>query len=180
MTCPVTQESDRLAALLKILEPQLRALLWRYRVPEMDAQDLIHDAVLAMLSRELQIADPRNWLFIAARNQCVSYLRRRHCWSRLVDAMDPERLQLLAPLVEPPQRAAEIDHDVHCILAKLAESDRTLLTLRYIEGLGPTEIAAQIGCHPGSVRKATLRALSRIQDALGLSVEVDQSRNSSR
>ena len=171
MTGQETQEADSLDLLLKDLTPRLQALLWRYHVPEMDGQDLVQDAVLALLASRSRIENKPAWLLVAARNQCVSYQRRRNCWSRLVDSMDPERLRLLAPLVEAPQKATEIDHDiarVKRIWAELSESDRMLLALRFFHGLGPSAIASRIRCHPGSVRRATLRALARIKRALGI------------
>jgi RNA polymerase sigma-70 factor (ECF subfamily) len=56
---------------------------------------------------------------------------------------------------------------VQAILAQLAEADREVLVLRYLEHLSTPELAAILGLTPAGVKTRQLRALQRLRDLLG-------------
>jgi RNA polymerase sigma-70 factor (ECF subfamily) len=55
---------------------------------------------------------------------------------------------------------------VQAILEQLAESDREVLILRYLEHLSTQELAAILGLTPAGVKTRQLRALQRLRDLL--------------
>jgi RNA polymerase sigma-70 factor (ECF subfamily) len=59
------------------------------------------------------------------------------------------------------------------ILAQLAEGDREVLVLRYLEHLSTQELAAVLGLTPAGVKTRQLRALQRLRDLLGDDVAED-------
>jgi RNA polymerase sigma-70 factor (ECF subfamily) len=63
-------------------------------------------------------------------------------------------------------RRNEQSRRVQAILAQLAESDREILVLRYLEHLSTQEIAAVLGLTPAGVKTRQLRALQRLRDLL--------------
>jgi RNA polymerase sigma-70 factor (ECF subfamily) len=76
---------------------------------------------------------------------------------------------VLAPGPGPYDQAllAELRGRVRIALAQLAERDREVLVLRYLEQLSTAEIAAVLGATTGSVKVRHLRALERIRSLLG-------------
>ena len=67
-----------------------------------------------------------------------------------------------------PDRAAEVaDRDILLrALAMLPQRQRTVLVLRYFDGLEDVEIAAALGCSPGTVRSHVSRGLARLRHAI--------------
>jgi RNA polymerase sigma-70 factor (ECF subfamily) len=70
-------------------------------------------------------------------------------------------------------RRSEERHRVQAILAQLAECDREVLVLRYLEHLSTQELAAILGLTPAGVKTRQLRALQRLRDLLGDDVGED-------
>ena len=64
-------------------------------------------------------------------------------------------------------RRSEQRRRVQAILAQLAEADREVLVLRYLEHLSTPELAAVLGLTPAGVKTRQLRALRRLRDLLG-------------
>jgi RNA polymerase sigma-70 factor (ECF subfamily) len=62
---------------------------------------------------------------------------------------------------------SEHRHRVQAILAQLADRDREILVLRYLEHLSTREIAVVLGLTAAGVKTRQLRALQRLRDLLG-------------
>jgi RNA polymerase sigma-70 factor (sigma-E family) len=67
-----------------------------------------------------------------------------------------------------PDRAAEVaDRDMLLrALAMLPQRQRTAVVLRYFDDLEDVEIAAVLGCSPGTVRSHVSRGLARLRQAV--------------
>jgi RNA polymerase sigma factor (sigma-70 family) len=50
-------------------------------------------------------------------------------------------------------------------LAELPPRQRACVVLRYYEDLGVEEVAAALGCRPGTVKSQTARGLDRLREA---------------
>jgi RNA polymerase sigma-70 factor (ECF subfamily) len=77
--------------------------------------------------------------------------------------------QLLAHGESPsagPQRE-EVRQQVRSALAELAEADREVLVLRYLEQLSAREVGAVLGISEATAKKRALRALQRLRKLLG-------------
>jgi RNA polymerase sigma-70 factor, ECF subfamily len=70
-------------------------------------------------------------------------------------------------------RRGEQRRRVQVVLEQLAESDREVLVLRYLEHLSTQEMAAVLGLTPAGVKTRQLRALQRLRDLLGDDVAED-------
>jgi RNA polymerase sigma factor (sigma-70 family) len=163
MSGDVNEETT--AEVLSALLPRLRKLISRYQIPSQDGEDLAQEVVSIALLHWKQIEHKDRWLLVATKNLCAAYHRRRKAWDRLVQSVDPSELQALPRIVSPPQENSDRVRDLKRLFAKLDRKHRLLIYLRYYEELGPTELAAQIGCHPANVRKALLRTLARLRFA---------------
>lgn len=116
------------------------------------AEEIVHDAVIAMRDRWDGIADPRAYLRTAVVNRSRSWLRRK----RTERAHPPEA----APAVE---LGADELWDA---LATLSERRRTAVVLRFYEDLPDHEIAAVLGCRPATVRTLIHRSLNLLREEI--------------
>jgi len=113
------------------------------------AEEVVHDAVLALRPRWATIADPPAYLRTAVVNRSRSWLRRQ----RTARAYVP-------PRTEEAGLGADELWDA---LAVLDERRRTAIVLRFYEDLPDTEIAAVLDCRPGTVRTLVHRGLAQLR-----------------
>jgi RNA polymerase sigma-70 factor (ECF subfamily) len=135
-----------------------------------EAEDIIHDAFVAVSERANQYAPERGsviaWLVTLVRNLAIDRTRRRERRGALTREVlphepppsnrDPERLTADAGEREKMRRA----------LAKLPEAQRATLEVAFFEGLSYPEIAAREGVPLGTIKSRAARALTALREAL--------------
>jgi len=82
-------------------EPKLKRVLSRYRIPTQDAEDILQDTFLILISKLGTIRNPEAWLVGTLANRCIVYWRRHR--SRLFELVDSTILELLAQSEAPAQ-----------------------------------------------------------------------------
>ncbi|MDY7093496.1 MAG: hypothetical protein SX243_11060 [Acidobacteriota bacterium] len=80
--------ADPLPELLEELEPQLKQLLARFRIPAAEAEAMLEDCLMVLIYRQDQIVDPRRWLQRTLRYRCVRHWRQHQ--ERVCRALDIE------------------------------------------------------------------------------------------
>lgn len=115
------------------------------------ANDVVHDAFVAVYGRWSTIADPGPYLNRCVINGCRDALRRRR--------------PLPAP---PPDFVGDRADDVALWeeLRRLPGRQRAAVVLRYWEGLTETEIATLLDIRPGTVGPLLTRAMRTMKVAL--------------
>ncbi len=146
------------------LQPKLRRVLARYRLPVEDAEDILQQSFLDLVYKQKSIYNPEAWLLATVRNRCIIYWRKRR--SQVCESVDLALLDLLAQPEAPRQNSALLRHDLERVLDQLPKRCRALLRLRYGLGYKPAEVAEALGYQPSSVRKVTSRCLSRLTEQL--------------
>jgi len=154
-----------LEQLLTRSRPRLSRILFRYRIPAQDAEDLLQETFLILVTKWESIHAPEAWLAGTLRNRCIIYWRRQR--TRLYDLMDDAMLEVLAYAEPPPQERAEIRCDLGGALARLSRRNRSLLRLRFEYGWTSREAGERMGYAASSVRKMTQRCLARLTRDLG-------------
>lgn len=170
MPTPETSEHASFDNLLKRLEPRLKRLLASYRIPAEDAEDLLQQALLALLYQWDRVRDPECWLLGTLKRHCLMYWRTHR--RRLYSAVDSTLLEWLSRPVEPPQERADLLSDLQSLIERLPARCQSLLKLRFRLGYEPPEVAERLGYRASSIGKITnrcLAALSREMFAAGLS-----------
>lgn len=123
------------------------------------AQDVVHDVFLEILQRwDGGLSDPGPYLQRAVVNRCRDALRRRTVARRHRTLFRPEGV----PAVDAP---------LYDALARLPFKHRAAVVLRYYLGFTEAEIAAHLGCAPGSVGPWIRRGLDRLAVQLRLPPE---------
>lgn len=113
------------------------------------AEEVVHDAVLALRPRWDGIADPPAYLRTAVVNRCRSWLRRQ----RTARAYAPPRAEDLGLGAD----------ELWDALATLGDRHRTAIVLRFYEDLPDDAIAEALGCRPATVRTLVRRGLHALR-----------------
>jgi RNA polymerase sigma-70 factor (sigma-E family) len=123
------------------------------------AGDLVQDALERTGIRWSKVerqGDPEGYVRRAIVNGRVSRWRK-HRRETLVDCI-PERMTSY----EVPGR----DENLWQLLAALPPRQRAVLVLRYYEDMSEVQIAATLGCSPGTVKSQSSKALAKLRVAL--------------
>ena len=149
-----------LEQLLKNLRPRLKTLFIHFRIPPQDTEDILQQALLALLYQRQGIRDAEAWLLGTLRNKCRLYWRDQR--RRLYEAVDTAVLEYVAEPTAPAQEGADLRHDLASALERLPERCRSILSLRYRHGFEPPELAKHLGYSPSSISKVTTRCLAAL------------------
>lgn len=157
-------ETVELQQLLERCRPHLVRILYRYRIPAQDAEDLLQETFLILVSKWESIRSPAAWLSATLRNRCVIYWRRRR--ARIYELVDEAILELIAQGEPPAQERSELRRDLAVVLSRLEPRQREILHLRFGLGCTSREIGERLGYGAGSIRKMTQRCLARLSREL--------------
>jgi RNA polymerase sigma factor (sigma-70 family) len=117
------------------------------------AEDAVQEAFLAVATKVDAVDNLDAYLRQAVVNRCRAMLRRQATARRYQP--DP------APAQAPSYLA-----ELRDVLLALPEDQRTVIVLRYLEGMSDVEIAEVIGCRRSTVRSHAARALKRLRKEL--------------
>ena len=146
-----------------------------------EAEDLIHDAFVAVNERAGQYAADRGtviaWLVTLVRNLSIDRTRRRDrrgALARDVLAHEPP-----ASVRDPERLTSDTDErdKIRRALQTLPEAQRQTLEVAFFEGLSYPEIAARENVPLGTIKSRAARALSALREALvkeGVSLDPSQ------
>jgi RNA polymerase sigma-70 factor (sigma-E family) len=121
------------------------------------AEDVVQDAYVALFQQWPDVVEPVAWLRRVVSNRSTSWLRRR-----LVARRHEQRR---VPAAEYPPPAAE-DTAVRNALLRLSHRQRAAVYLRFYLDLPEREIAAALGCRPGTVKSLLHRSLAVLKENL--------------
>ncbi len=129
-----------------------------------DAEDAVQASLLKAMSAWPRVAGQERWRQQAyvrqiVVNTCRSGWRK---WGARVSMGDVPEVGQSAPTDVVDDREL-----VREALGRLPERQRQVLVLRYFEDLSEAEIAARLGCAPGTVKSSAARALKALRAALG-------------
>ena len=119
------------------------------------AEEIVQDAFVEMLGRWDAIRDPQAYLRRVLMSRSNSWLRRlrverRHATTRGDIA-----------LWHDPDMIAFVD-----AVRGLAPKQRAAIVLRYDEGMSEAQIAAALGCRPGTVKSLLSRARAALREVM--------------
>lgn len=134
---------------------RLVRLAWLLTSSPEVAHDVVHDAFAAAHRRWDTVHDPAAYLRRSVVNGAAQYHRRRHRDLAVLHRHGPE-----ATAVDP-----EDEYLADAIVA-LPFRQQAVVVLRFWGGLSEAEIAAAVGCRPGTVGPTLTRALRRLRTAL--------------
>ena len=170
------------AELVKKYQKPVHALVWRKIGDFHIAEEITQDTFLKAYQELATLKKPQSfasWLYVIAANHCSTWLRKKRLQTQSLEETSSARLEKATYsgyVVEENERTAvEAQREVvKKLLAKLQESERTVITLHYFGEMSSTEIGAFLGVSANTIRSRLRRAQQRlrkeepmIQEALG-------------
>ncbi len=159
-TNALRRPAEPLEDLARRLEPRLKLIVGRYRIPAQDTEDLLQTALIATLRNWSALVDPEGWLIRTVVNKCLMYHRRRR--RRPEDQLDHDSVELL-PVPSPEGRIADRE-EVEQRLAKLPPVCQQLFRLRFIYGFNAKEVAELLGRNVTHVYNTTRRCTKLLDE----------------
>lgn len=152
---PPRSEEPELAALLKRIGPRLKRILFRFRIPARDADTLLEETLLILVSKLGSVQNPDVWMQATLSNRCVLYWRNRrsHIW----ELVDQTLLELTGGEALRSEKE-EVCSDLENLISELPSRCQAILRMRY--GLTPPDADLALSEHA----KATRRCLTALAD----------------
>ena len=157
--------------LVEKYQKQVHALVWRkigdFHIAEEITQDTFLKAYqkLASLKKSQSFS---SWLYVIAANCCSSWLRQKQLRKQLLEDKDiahSDKATYSEYVLEENERiTTETQRDVvKKLLAKLGESERTVVTLHYFGEMSCAEIGKFMGVSTNTIKSRLRRAQQRLQ-----------------
>jgi RNA polymerase sigma factor (sigma-70 family) len=156
----VVASSATVEQFLKAIGPKLKRTLATTRVPVEDAEDVLQEALVALVEKWDEIRDRESWLLRTLRNCCFLYWRNQH--RQLHSALDATLLECLSRPVAPAQERSDLRSDLRQMIERLPPRCRALLELRFQLGYDAEEIAERLGYRGSSIGKITHRCIEAL------------------
>ena len=167
----LTGDDTAFSALVRKYQKPVHALAWRKIGDFHIAEDITQDTFLKAYQRLSTLKEPQrfaSWLYVIAANHCKAWLRKKRLWTQSLEATSSsqlERATYSGYIVEENERTvAESQREaVKKLLAKLPESERTVITLHYLGGMTYEEISEFLGVSVGAIKTRVYRARQRLK-----------------
>jgi RNA polymerase sigma factor (sigma-70 family) len=119
------------------------------------AEDAVQEAFATLAARDMAaVREPEAYLRTVVVNECRSVMRRRRRASETWAEPDGVHLD-------------SSDLEMREALARLSPKRRTVVVLRFYEDMKVDDIAALLGCRPGTVSSLLHRALKDLREVIG-------------
>ena len=159
------------ACLVKKDQKRVHALVWRKIGDFHIAEDITQETFLQVYRNLAKLKDRSQfpgWLYVIANRRCLAWLRKKRVQTQPLEEMDiamTERSSYSRHVAaEQAESAAETKRElVKNLLAKLKESDRTVLTLYYFGEMTYAEISEFLGVSVNTVATRVHRARERLK-----------------
>ncbi len=157
--------------LVERYQKQVLALVWRKIGDFHFAEEITQDTFLRAHQQLRTLRKPQrfaSWLYVIASNLCGTWLRNKNIRMQLQEnidnTVDEETTYSEYIVAENNRITAETQRNVvQKLLAKLQESERTVMTLHYLGEMSCTEIGAFLGVSANTVKSRLRRAQQRLQ-----------------
>ena len=167
-------DDEAFSVLVRKYQKQVHALAWRKIGDFHIAEEITQDTFLNAYKRLTTLKEPQRfvgWLYVIAANRCSSWLRKKRLYPQSLEHLDQTDKDHLKKEVyseyvaeENERISGQAQRDVvKKLLAKLGESERTVMTLHYFGEMSCTEIGAFLGVSANTVKSRLRRAQQRLQ-----------------
>ena len=159
------------AVLVKKYQKPIHTLAWRKVEDFHVAEEITQDTFLKAYQNLATLKEPErfaSWLYVIAANHCRTWLRKKRLWTRPFEDIGIARLEqgtYSGYVVEENERAvAETQREVvKKLLAKLPESERTVIMLHYFGEMSNSEIGEFLGVSVNTIKSRLRRAQQRLK-----------------
>ena len=158
--------------LVRKYQKPVHALAWRKIGDFHIAEEITQDTFLKAYQKLATLKEPQrfsSWLYVIAARHCVAWLRKKRLLTQSLEEtslVQLERATYSGYVVEENERiSAETQREVvKKLLAKLQESERTIITLYYFGEMSSAEIGEFLGVSANTIRSRLRRAQQRLKE----------------
>ena len=159
------------SVLVRKYQKPVHALAWRKIGDFHVAEEITQDTFLKAYQKLAMLKEPQrflSWLYVIATNHCKAWLRKKRLRAQQLEDTNSTQLEKASyssyVISENEQTATEAQREVvKELLAKLQESDRTIITLRYFGEMSSAEIGEFLGVSANTIRSRLRRAQERLK-----------------
>ena len=185
----LTGDETAFASLVRKYQKRVHTLAWRKIGDFHIAEDITQETFLQVYHKLETLEDPTRflrWVYVIADRLCIAWLRKNQRHTEPLEDTDISEVETEAYsryiATEHARTFADARRDVvEALLAKLKGSNRTTLTLHYLEGMTYTEISNFLGVSENTVKSRLRRARQQlkqyefmIQETLDLPIEPER------
>ena len=160
------------AELVKKYQKPVHTLAWRKIGDFHIAEDITQETFLKVYQRLHTLKDPNQfsgWLYVITANLCATWLRKKRIQTQPLEDTETTMIQEDAysqhVVEERTKTASESQREVvKKLLAKLKESERTVMTLHYLGEMTVAEISRFLGVSTSTIKSRLRRARNRLQE----------------
>ena len=157
--------------LVEKYQKQVHAIVWRTIKDFHIAEDIVQETFLKVHQKLGTLKDPKRfsaWINAIATRHCLAWFRENRLDTKVSENMDitTRRSDPYSRYISGEQAKAaaqELREIVKKWLLKLQESERTVVTLHYFDGLSCDEIAAFLGVTTNTIKSRLNRARNRLK-----------------
>ena len=159
------------STLVRKYQKQVHALVWRKIGDFHIAEDITQDTFLKAYQKLAMLKDPQSfagWLYVIATNHCKTWLRKKRLQTQPLETTSNAELEKATyseyVVDENEQTAAEVHREiVKQLLAKLQDSERTVITLYYLGEMTYEEISKFLGVSVSTIKNRLYRARQHLK-----------------
>ena len=167
----LTGDEIAFAELVKKYQKQVHVLAWRKIGDFHIAEDITQDAFLKVYQRLHTLKNLRQfsgWLYVITTRLCDTWLRKNRIQTQPLEDVETTMIQRDAYSQHVAEERAKTDVEtqrdvVKKLLAKLKESERTVMALHYLGEMTCEEISKFLGVSAGTIKSRLQRARNRLQ-----------------
>ena len=164
-------DENAFAELVKKYQKPVHALAWRKIGDFHIAEEITQDTFLKVYQRLHTLKNPNQfsgWLYVIATRRCYAWLRKKRVQTQPLEDAETTMGQRDAYSRHVVEDRVKTDVEsqrevVKRLLAKLKESERTVMTLHYLGEMTVEEISKFLGVSAGTIKSRLQRARHRLQ-----------------
>ena len=167
-------DDNAFSVLVRKYQKQVHALAWRKIGDFHTAEEITQDTFLNAYKKLPTLKEPQrfdSWLYVIAANRCNSWLRKKRLWMQPIEELEETDNAYVQNVTysgyvasENERTTAEAQRDVvKKLLARLQESERTVITLHYFGEMSCTEIGTFLGVSANTIKSRLRRAQQRLK-----------------
>ena len=165
-------DDDAFRALVRNHQKSIHALAWRKVGDFHIAEEITQDTFLQAYTKLAQLKNPSQfagWIYVIANRLCLKRLREKKSVIRSLEdtPMDEVNKFSYTRYVSEQREAEAVEHRhelVKKLLAKLPESERTVVTLHYLGEMTTKEIGKFLGVSVNTIKSRLRRGIKRLKE----------------
>ena len=154
-------EKEAFELLVELWQKPLITFAIRYIEQETEALDAVQETWISVIKKLNKLQDPDlfvSWLFRILTNKCIDRIRKKQNVEKLINNVNPKS--------ETLTRRNE-NEDLEQAIQKLSEEHKSIMILRFAQGLQVGQIASVLNIAEGTVKSRLHRAIARLREILG-------------